>query len=257
MDKSEVTNTLKFQDNVGLVHFQTKFGMKWANKCGANLDYDDLFQEASVAFCVAANGFNPESGVKFSAYYSQVAFSHFRNAISKALGTARNLTDKQRAQVKARREENELLRASGKPTLPDMFYGIATTSFGEMNSAFEDGEGFEQNVASDAETPEEIVEFRQEVEFALGKLSPLARMMVEWLKEPPPELVEEVKKCHAYAEATNTNAILEDETSLKTVAKFLQMVTGVSGREVANIKREIMGILNTIEGNGNGQRKYA
>ncbi|MEJ7805262.1 MAG: hypothetical protein WKG03_05000, partial [Telluria sp.] len=91
---------LRFQDNVGLIHLQAKKGFKWADGAHSNLTYEDMYQVASIAFCIAAEGFNPDLGHKFSTYYSMVAFSEFRKEIGIMTGV-KKLDQAQRDEIEA------------------------------------------------------------------------------------------------------------------------------------------------------------
>ncbi|UUZ75403.1 hypothetical protein LP414_27185 [Polaromonas sp. P1(28)-13] len=90
----------KFEDHIGIIHMQAKFGLKWAHGAGVRMDYDDMFQEASLAFLAAAKGYDPETGLKFSTYFTKVAFSQFRQTIGVMTGV-KNLNTTQRGNHRA------------------------------------------------------------------------------------------------------------------------------------------------------------
>lgn len=147
-------SALRYEDNVGLIHFQAKQGFKWAHNAGSGLDYEDMFQIASTAFWIAAQGYNPESGHKFSAYFTQVAFSEFRREIGIMTGV-KNLNEGQRAEIAARKEENKRRRETGQPELPEVNYGLAPVSFSELTAPGEEDVAmpFEASLASEGMTP--------------------------------------------------------------------------------------------------------
>lgn len=244
---------LRFEDNIGLVHLQAKSGFRWAQGAGSGLDYEDMFQVASAAFCIAAEGFRPEEGMKFSSYYTQVAFSEFRKEIGIMTGV-KNLNEKQRAEIAARKEENKQRRAQGLSELPDMNYGLAPVHFGDMRVEGDDGESatpFESTLAADGMTPEEQVEFRQVWEQATMRLSPLARLMVDWLRDPPDELLRELASQEAYADQCKTVGKraygLRDGVTIAAVSKFLQMIGDVTKRELMLAEAELMKVMQVIE----------
>lgn len=243
---------ISFEENVGLVHLQAKNGFKWAAGAGTGLSYEDMFQEASEAFLIAAAGFNPDAGVKFSAYYTQVAFSQFRKAIGIETGV-KNLNPTQREEIAARKAENKRRASAALPQLPDMHYGISPVSFTDLGSHDEEGAApFEQSLASDAMTPEEAFEIKQAWAHVSASLSPLAQLVVEWLKNPPPALMEELRKQEAHADhrvelGMRSKAALRDGVSIASVSRFLQLVSGVSKTDLILVEDELMRAVKRIE----------
>lgn len=235
----------QYADHVGLVHFHAKRGYKWAKQCGLTMDYDDMVQEASVAFVIASEGFNPDAGVKFSAYFTQVAFSQFRIVIGKMTGV-KNLNPTQRKEIADRKEENVALRLAGKQEMPAISYGLQPASFSDI-SADGESDSFESSVASSARTPEEVLEFRQVVDQQIKKLSPYAQIMVDWIKDPPPELSEEIERCRAFSRASNEVPYLSDELSINTVGRFLGLVAGLSVGQIAAVKSELFKLMKNVD----------
>ena len=243
--------SLRFEDNIGLVHMQAKFGYRWAQAAGGQtLDYEDLFQEASIAFLLAAQGYDPDTGLKFSAYYTKVAFSQFRRAISVATGV-KNLREEQRAEIAERRQENGRRGAAGLAPLPDCKFGLRPLCFSELD--FPDDSGpFIDSVPSEYHSPEEILQHKQELQQVHSQLSPLAALVLEWLRDPPPELMRElncqmahVEQCRAHGERTHG---LRDGLSISAIAKFLKVLgADISKGELALVKRELLDAAKTLE----------
>lgn len=244
---------LRYEDNIGLIHLQAKQGFKWAHGAGSGLDYEDMFQVASAAFCIAAEGFNPEAGHKFSTYYSQVAFTEFRREIGIMTGV-KNLNDEQRAEIAARKAENKQRRKDGLPELPEMNYGLAPVRFGDMTVQGEEGEAatpFEATLAAECMSPEEQLERRQVWEQATANLSPLASLIVDWLRDPPEELVREIEAQRAHADQCNAVGKraygLRDGLTIAAVSKFLQLIGDVPKRELMLAEAELMKVVEAIE----------
>lgn len=78
-----MNETLGFKKNLGLVHGQARRGFAWAQLAQAPFSYEDMFQEASLAFVLAWRGFDPDAGVGFPAYYARVAHGQLRQAIGR------------------------------------------------------------------------------------------------------------------------------------------------------------------------------
>lgn len=250
-DRSRVEQSLRFEDNIGLVHLQAKFGHKWAMSAGAtSLDYQDLFQEASLAFLNAAEGFDPDKDVKFSAYYTKAAYSQFRKAIGMQTGV-KNLNADQRGQIADRREENRRRGAAALPPLDDMNFGLRPVSMSELG--YEDGDPFEDTLDSEVATPEQILERRQCFEQATANLSPLAQLMVDWLMEPPPEFADEIRAQQEHVEV-RTKLGLRSPVAMRkgecidNIGRFLQLVyPQLKEGQIALAKAELMAMIKQIE----------
>jgi len=245
----------RFEDNTGLVHLQAKIGLRWAQGAGAAgvLDYNDMFQIASVAFCIAAAGFKPENGFKFSAYYTQVALSEFRKEIGGITGVKR-LNDEQRREIDARRAENERRRAQALPELPEINYSVVTNAVSldrKVHDHSEEGEGLVTELADEALTPDEKIERIDLWSKEEQNLSPLARIIVDMLREPPDELLREVAAKRAYADectAFGKRAYgLRDGVTITAICDFLALVGDLKKRELALAEGELMRALERIE----------
>jgi len=246
-----MNEALEFKANIGLVHFHAKRGYAWAQQAGVPLDYEDVFQEASVAFVLAQRGFNPDAGVKFSAYYSRAAHSQFSKAIGKFTGVKR-LNDDMKAEVAARGEENARRRAAGEKELPSMNFGIGMSNFSDLEAMGEDGaEPFESSIDSEVESPEQIVETKQLMAQAMANLSPLASLIVNWLRDPPPALVKELQSQRAHALHADEIGVnvrsMKEGISLVSVKKFLALVGNVTERELVLAEAELRRAVREIE----------
>lgn len=245
----------RFEDHRGLVHMQALSGMRWAQGAGAGgvLNYEDMFQVASLAFCIAADGYDPESGYKFSAYFTQVAFSEIRKQIGLMTGV-KNLNEDQRAEIMARKEENKARRAQGMPELPDMNYGLSPLYFSEMRVPGDDDTNapFEGTIASDAMSPEDMVVQADLWIKTSAALSPLAQVIVSMLLDPPEQLVQEVAASRAHADACNAAGERakhgsRDGVTINAVCKFLELVGDLSERELTLAKGELRRVVEQME----------
>lgn len=243
-----VKQSLRFEDNIGLVHFQAKRGFRWALSAGVAMNYDDLFQEASVAFLIAARGFKPELGIKFSAYYTQVAFSQFRCSIGLMTGV-KNLNGAQREQIAARALDNERRGALAQAPLPNCRFGLDPESL-SSKAAEDSTEDLLSCLASPDGTPEQIVEARQMVDNMVRSLSPLARLLVDWLSDPPEPLLQEVACQRAHADYCNEQGRQargwRDGVTVAVIVKFL-CVVGVPKVELKSAEQEVVAALLDME----------
>lgn len=231
-----------------MVHIQAKKGFGWASAVGVPMDYDDAFQEASLAFLTAQEGFDPEAGYKFSAYYTMAAFSQFRKAIG-VLSGVKNLNSVQKTAVQAIKDENEQRKAQGLAPLTEQFYGLNAMHFSALD--MEDGEAFEQNLQSGFETPEEILMAKQSWQECENRLSPLARLMVEWLCEPPPALLRELEAQGAHSdyrvELGEHSQSRHPEVSLASIGRFLRLSDDVKRGDVMLAEAEIEKVCAELE----------
>jgi RNA polymerase sigma factor (sigma-70 family) len=243
---------LDYEANLGLVHFHAKRGFAWAQAAGVSLTYEDMFQEASLAFVNAARGFNPDAGVQFSAYFSRAAHTQFVKAVGRFTGVKR-LNDDMKAEIAEREAENARRRAQAQKELPSVNYSLAVTSFEDMGRGYDDEEApsFVDALDSGVQSPEEIVETRQLMERALADLSPLAALILDWLRDPPDELVAELESQRAHAliaeEAGVRTRAMKDGLSLANVKKFLLLTGEVTERELIMADAELRRAVAQIE----------
>jgi DNA-directed RNA polymerase sigma subunit (sigma70/sigma32) len=243
---------ISFKENVGLVHRQAKFGLAWASQAGVSMNYDDMFQEASVAFVLATNGYDPTLDLKFSTYYTKVAFSQIRRTLAVMSGV-KNLNPTQRKEIADRKEENKILASKGLPELPAFKYGINPIMFSSMDGDTEDGEGstFEQSIASDSMTPEEILEHKQSVNDGIDNLSPLARLMLDWLTDPPQEMLDELNKREAYENrcveiGEKAHANVPDGITFSAVSNFISLVSNTSRKKILSARTELLAMSESL-----------
>lgn len=244
--------TISFEENIGLVHFQAKRGYAWAQGAGLALDYDDIFQEASVAFLLAAEGFDPERGIKFSAYYTTAAFSRFQKAIGVMTGV-KNLNPTQREEIANRKEENARRAAAAEAPLENMNYGLSPMAFSHISlGSEEDGSlNFEDALVSDAGTPEQIFELKQDWEVATSNLGPLARLMLEWLEDTPDELARDFEAQSAHSDFRMACGLRplrgsREGVSINNIGRFLQRVWGITDGELAVAKAQLERMTDTL-----------
>jgi hypothetical protein len=244
----------RFEDHKGLIHMQALSGMKWAQGAGAGgvLGYEDMFQVASLAFHVAAAGYDPNSGFKFSAYFTKVAFSEFRKEIGLITGV-KNLNEEQRAEMAARKEENARRRALALPELPEINYGLAPTLFGDMPLGPDiRDEPFEAALVDrDNAGPAERIEHADLWAKEEALMSPLAKVIVDMLRNPPDQLLQEIAAKRAYADectAFGKRAYgLRDGITLAAICDFLALVGDITKRELTMAQGELMRALERIE----------
>jgi RNA polymerase sigma factor (sigma-70 family) len=247
-----MNESLDYQANIGLVHFHAKRGFARAQQAGVPLTYEDMFQEASLAFVLSQRGFDPEAGVKFSAYFTRAAHTQFTKAIGKFTGIKR-LNDTMKEEIAERDTENARRRARAEKELPSMRYDVVASNFSDIvaHRESDDGESFEQSLMADCQSPEEIVETKQLMEQAMADLSPLASLILDWLRDPPEAMLAELESQRAHAAVAEEAGVsvrgLDDGISLKNVRKFLTLMGEVTERELVLAEAELRRAVKQIE----------
>ena len=204
-----------YKENKGLVHAVSKKGYARLQAAGIGLDYDDVFQEMSVVFLKAYEGFDESLGNRFTTYYYMAAFNKINSWAQKMI--------------------DERLR-----------YGVV--SIEEMNSK-SDGEDFnlEEILMKDNATPEAIYACSEFVAQIRDQLSPLAFLILEWVVEPPKEFMDELAKAEAhiqYAKSLGYERRFMNHISPRYVGQFIVMLGGVTESEVRSALAELRNLEN-------------
>ncbi|TSP13993.1 sigma factor [Cupriavidus campinensis] len=188
--------TEAYRQNEGLIHLVTRQCYGWVRSLGLSMDYNDVLQEVSVVFLQAQASFDEGRGLKFSAYFTRAAINEIRRVIGSHTGMKRlNMTE--REALKAKQARNKVLAAAGEAT-ESVYSGLDMVSFADLTQP--DGSDFESTIADDGETPEQILERRQEWEALHASLSPVASLIAKWLIDPPEELLRELEAHRAHVE---------------------------------------------------------
>lgn len=231
---------LEFESNIGLVHVVARKCYGWAKALGVAMDYDDVFQEVSLAYVTAQRGFNPQLGLKFSSYLTRAALNQMRKSIGAMTGMKR-LTDADREALRVIKEENDRRALNGQPALSS-YMGLSVVYIEDMTSD-EFGDPVDMFVA-DMPTPEEEVIAKKEWDAVERSLSPLARMMAEMLRNPPSLLLEEINAQNAHMELAVSKGELQRirraTLNLKSIANFIQLAVPVRREQLLLAENELL-----------------
>lgn len=157
-----MTDQIEYKDYQRLMAKLAHRQRAYLARVGAPMDFDDLMQEASIAFIKARKGFDPTLGVKFSTYLWRAVSNNLRRTAGKRL-------DQMRGVVSLDEERTE-----GGSTLHEV-------------------------IAGENEDPEDRIENRRRAVDRLSRLSPLALKVVLTLNSPPPEMAREIKRQRAFS----------------------------------------------------------
>lgn len=196
-----------YKANVGLVHTVSRKGYTRLLAARVTIDYEDVFQEMSIVFLKAYNGFDASKGFKFSTYFFMAAFNRLNT-------WAQNLID-------------DRMRYS---------------SIDDMNSKGEEEMDLESVLWQDHDTPEGHYAVKQMIGHIANCLSPLAALIFSWSMSPPPELTVEIRKAQLNAEfgrSLGYNTRCMAQLSPRYVANFVRMISNATQYEVNHALQEI------------------
>lgn len=194
-----------YKANVGLVHSVSRKGFNRLLAAHVTIDYEDVFQEMSIVFLRACDGFDESRGFKFSTFY-------FRSAFNRLNTWVQDLIDDR------------------------MHYSNIDDMGGE------DSEGLESVIFKDLDTPEGNYAVSQMIDHISKSLSPLAYLIFAWSLTPPPEIVQEVRKAQLQAEfgrALGYNTRCMVQLSPRYIGNFIRMISNASQYEVDAALKEI------------------
>jgi len=197
-----------YEANKGLIHKFCGQAMRRVAHAGISLDYTDLYQSACEAFLRCYAGYNPELG-KFSTYFWRAA-QHNINALVGPLAEER------------------------------LKHG--TVSVEEMSS--HDGEelSMEEVLLKDITDPESVAAVHEYLAFLDEKLSPLAKLILNWLVEPPEDLMDAFDRQAAHAAFARSIGIARraaTDLSVTSIGDYMVTVHGLNKRDVKRALEEI------------------
>lgn len=208
---------ISYSDNIGLIHLITKKLFGWTQSLNLPMEYDDVFQEVSLAFVTAAAGYDDSLGIKFSAYLNRAAHNQIRKTVGVMTGLKR-LNDG---------EKEELARMKEQKQTPE-FMGLSYTSFEDMLN--EDGGSVLDILPSPQIDPAEEAAFQSDWNKEVRALSPMARKIADIIKNPPVEFLEELECQYEHSMiAVNMNRAdraVKPFITLRSVSDFLTALTG-------------------------------
>ena len=202
-----------YKANMGLVHVVSRKGFSRLASAKVTIDYEDVFQEMSIVFLKAFEGFDESKGFKFSTYFFMCAY----NRLNK---WAQDLIEER------------------------LKHGVV--SIDELNASSDEGDmdlaSTLESFADPSADPESSYRVRELLEYMTRTLSPLAGLILEWSVAPPEEVLTEVEKAQQYAEygrSVGFNSRCMVQVSPRYVASFIKMISDVSQPEVTRALKEI------------------
>lgn len=229
-----------YKENIGLIHLITRKCLGWVMALGVQLDYEDVFQEVSLAFVTASRQYDPSTGIKFSAYLTRAAYNQIRKTVGVLTG-AKRLNDKEKQLLAKLTDENKELVAAGRET-KSTFFGLSVVSIEDM--AGEDDQNPIDMFAAAGKSPEVIASETQEWENAVSQLSPLALLLADMLKEPPAALLSELQSQFEFEKIAVERKQMAKATrpfvTLKAVSGFVAKISDVTPAELLKAEAELI-----------------
>lgn len=231
-----------YQENIGLVHHIARKLFGWTQSLNLPMDYDDVFQEVSLAFVTAAANYDESQGVKFSAYLSRAAHNQIRKTVGVMTGLKR-LNEEEKTKLAAAKEANET----------SDFIGLSFTSFEDMTGT-EEGSALDIIPSSQVDTADSAL-FQSEWEREMKKMSPLAKAIIGLIQDPPKELVEELNCQYEHAKIAVSMRRAERAVrvfvSLRSVCDFLTKMIGCSRETMIMAEAELLNAASRVNNGAN------
>lgn len=217
MDRSGLATY--FKENVGLVHSAARKGAARAAAVGCStLDHDDFVQELTEVFIKAYDLHDPTK-TRFSTYFMRSAYNHINKMMEKV-------------------------------NIERMEMGVRSVE--EMSSWNQDDDGGELGFTVEDVTaigPEEAAQMNSMVNAWHAKLSPGARLVLEWTLNPPDFIENEFLAQLAHAEMARDmglprrSRLMIDASFVSTLLKQVtgkQAFFGAALEEVKSVARSTL-----------------
>lgn len=202
-----------YKANMGLVHVVSRKGFSRMVAAKVVIDYEDVFQEMSIVFLKAFEGFDESKGFKFSTYFFMCAYNRLNR-------WAQDLIE-------------ERLK-HGVVSIEELGHNLEGDDI-DMGSMMQD-------MSDPSADPESSYRVRELLEHMATTLSPLAGLILQWSIAPPEEVMTEVRKAHQYAEygrSKGHNSRCMVQINPRYIASFVRMISDASQPEVTKALREI------------------
>lgn len=206
-----------YQGNLGFVHQIARRCYGRLLEIEASTQYDDVFADVREAFLLAHAKFDPDMGYAFTTYFGTAAYNRINRG------------------AKSSEEERE----NGVMSLDGL--------------GADEGSSILETIASDAMTPEEILDRQQcavQMERVVQGMSPLAALIVEWIVSPPAALLEEIRKNQAhcdYSRSIGVRARCSAGVNIGFICRFIRLLKkDVSHRDMAAAAQEVRRVIDTL-----------
>lgn len=197
-----------YKDNVKLVHKFARKVFARAKTIGAPMEYEDVFQEASLVFLKCFQSFDPNAGFAFSSYFSRA----FYFEVNKILADY----------------ETEIIKSG-------------TRSIEEYEGDSEQAWLLEV-IPSNEPTPEELLELSETSRILVEKVSGNLALVIELLVNPHQWMVDELLHLRRHVEYARSQGIekrAKPEITIDHVCRCLTMIGMFDCSDVSNVKREV------------------
>lgn len=192
-----------FNDYKLLVGQQAMKGYKRLLANGVSADFEDVYQQMSLTFCVASDKFDPERGFEFSTYLVRAIWIEFNKFAESQINHRQHI--------------------------------MSADRFGDD----EEGHSLYDVMPSSSMTPDEEVELRLTNERKFEKLSPHAKNVLTALISPSAELDDEWKAKKAHQMQGRKLGVSSRRLPDDMNFTFLYDQLKVPARRRADIKREL------------------
>ncbi len=170
--------------NLGLVHTCARRFM------GKGLEYDDLYQAGCVGLIKAADGFEPERGLKFSTYAVPVILGEIRHLFREG-GAVKVSRSMKELSLRAARTRDQLAAATGRdPTVEELATALEVepaaaaqallAGLPPLSLTCEEDEDGGRQIDLPTDSPEGDITDRLALQQLLAALPERDRVLIEW-----------------------------------------------------------------------------
>lgn len=173
-----------WEANFRLIHMLCRTALGKARALGLMLEYEDMFQECSIVWMKARKSFDPTKGFKFTTYLGSAVARHLASMVGE------EVFHNARTVRGLAAEETFLRRAELDEDDPVIGEVMAQDLFDK----------------------------------GIAKLSPVSRMVMRLMTNPPPEIMEELRAYQAkarYARDCGINRTAPEDLSLAFVLNYI------------------------------------
>lgn len=206
----------KYEDHIGLIRKLALRGWGRLTEANVHVDFDDVVQDMTLTYVKAADKYNPDHGVTFSAYLGRAIWNQFNKFAEKEIRVQADL---------------KLVR------------------FEQLGDAVEDSDdgSVYESIASDEWTPEQYVEAAQQFRENMKSLGPTAKFIVSKLLNPTNDLMEALELAKRNAELARKSGQYAKAPNDVTIA-FIASHYGLDEKNVKKARKTLFSMYGLTKG---------
>ena len=176
-------------------------------------ELEDLVQEGAMTWIACMDKFKPDAGAKFSTYLAQATYQNLNRAVDR-MGNQRSGETQHFSSL------DGFVTAESDTPLHELIEG----------ECWDDGEA--------------VCIIHERVERARRELSPLARLVFDWMYDPPQWVLEEVRAAREQVLYGNSRGIVKQTflpSDFDLIARILSRLWNIDNSRLRKIRTELRG----------------